>query len=257
MAGIVSIIYLILGYWACGEVFFAKSNSSHFLSKLFLGAAFGWLLIPIAIIKIKFKDSNSDNNLSQGIVTANSKNIYNSSPVKDYIKEIEDDPEEMAYCLTRMFTVRGFEFVPGVVDDEADIRPGEVYNSYYIEDPNGFYDKYLDKVVIISDVLTDIKIIENNEVILTFGDLKVHSSNIGIKHRERVQCFIDAMYWNDISKLRVGQRMLVIGQISKEMFERLNEICMVNCIPMAVDNKILSKAKELCVGTYKIINNID
>ena len=50
MAGILSIIYLILGYWACGEVLFANSNKSHVLIKLIVGVAFGWLLIPIAIV---------------------------------------------------------------------------------------------------------------------------------------------------------------------------------------------------------------
>lgn len=50
------IIYAILGYWATGHTIYAHSiligtENSILCKKLVMGFAFGWILIPIAIIK--------------------------------------------------------------------------------------------------------------------------------------------------------------------------------------------------------------
>lgn len=54
--GILCIVYWIAGYWAVGETILANKIIFYefgklFLFKLIVGAALGWLLIPIAIIK--------------------------------------------------------------------------------------------------------------------------------------------------------------------------------------------------------------
>ena len=54
------IIYLILGYWAVGETIFKNKViisfrfGGAFLYKLIAATFLGWLLIPIAIIKVIF-----------------------------------------------------------------------------------------------------------------------------------------------------------------------------------------------------------
>ncbi len=53
------IIYMILGYWAAGKVIYANkiviySGVSFICSKLAWGFLLGWILIPIAIIKLIF-----------------------------------------------------------------------------------------------------------------------------------------------------------------------------------------------------------
>lgn len=50
------VIYWSVGYWAVGEIFYANkiviySGNTLFIKKAIIGLSFGWLLIPIAIIK--------------------------------------------------------------------------------------------------------------------------------------------------------------------------------------------------------------
>lgn len=52
-------IYLIAGYWAAGFVCYRNKIVIHapgafFMRKLILGLALGWVLIPIAILKLLF-----------------------------------------------------------------------------------------------------------------------------------------------------------------------------------------------------------
>lgn len=51
------IIYLILGYWAAGRTIYANkiligSESKIMAERFAMGAVLGWILIPIAIIKM-------------------------------------------------------------------------------------------------------------------------------------------------------------------------------------------------------------
>ena len=54
---ILLILYLVLGYWAAGEVIYKNKiviefeTGALFMKKLSYGALLGWILIPIAIIK--------------------------------------------------------------------------------------------------------------------------------------------------------------------------------------------------------------
>lgn len=53
------IIYLILGYWATGRTIYANkvivySGLGLFYRRAFYGALFGWILIPVAIIRLIF-----------------------------------------------------------------------------------------------------------------------------------------------------------------------------------------------------------
>ncbi len=54
---ILVIIYTIVGYWAAGEVLYKDkiviefTEGALFMKKMSYGALFGWILIPIAIIK--------------------------------------------------------------------------------------------------------------------------------------------------------------------------------------------------------------
>lgn len=56
----VMIIYLILGYWAVGETIFknrimiSSQIGGIFLQKLAVAFILGWILIPVAIIKLIF-----------------------------------------------------------------------------------------------------------------------------------------------------------------------------------------------------------
>jgi len=50
------ILYAVLGYWAAGVVVYENKIVFHrlgelFFQKLMLGVIFGWILIPIAILK--------------------------------------------------------------------------------------------------------------------------------------------------------------------------------------------------------------
>lgn len=53
------IIYLIAGYWATGMTIYANKIVIHtwgalFLQRVILGMLLGWILIPVAIIKLLF-----------------------------------------------------------------------------------------------------------------------------------------------------------------------------------------------------------
>ena len=254
MAGILSIIYLVLGYWACGKVLFANSNKSHILIKLLVGGAFGWLLIPIAIIKISMKGDDS-NNVVQGNLPNDSYNASLraecSSLLRNFIKEIEEDPEEMIVYLTKIFTAHGMKLVEGIGDDEPYRVSSEFINGYYLEDPHGL-EKFLDKVIVIIDKISDIKISEDNDTIFTFGDLKVHSSKYGTEHIQRTYCKIGKEYFDDVRRARVGQEMYIIGQLSKMAFDDKREFIMLNCIPICIDKIACHKAKTLCIEILKL-----
>lgn len=53
------ILYIILGYWATGRTIYANkvviySGVSFICKKLAIGTVLGWILIPIALIKLLF-----------------------------------------------------------------------------------------------------------------------------------------------------------------------------------------------------------
>ena len=55
----VVIIYLILGYWAMGQTIYANkirigTMENLFFNRLVLGMFLGWIIIPIAILKVIF-----------------------------------------------------------------------------------------------------------------------------------------------------------------------------------------------------------
>lgn len=59
MSNILGILYVILGYWAMGVTVYANkirigSASDLFFSRFVFGMIFGWILIPIAILKVIF-----------------------------------------------------------------------------------------------------------------------------------------------------------------------------------------------------------
>lgn len=56
MGSVLIILYFVAGYWAVGQTIYANkvvvyTGNALFLRKMSLGFAFGWILIPIAIIK--------------------------------------------------------------------------------------------------------------------------------------------------------------------------------------------------------------
>lgn len=56
MGTAIIIIYWIAGYWAVGQTIYANkvviySGNTFFVRKAALGLFFGWILIPVAIIK--------------------------------------------------------------------------------------------------------------------------------------------------------------------------------------------------------------
>lgn len=56
MEMVILIIYWVAGYWAAGQTIYANkvviySGNTFFLRKAALGLFFGWILIPVAIIK--------------------------------------------------------------------------------------------------------------------------------------------------------------------------------------------------------------
>ena len=56
MGSLVLIIYWVAGYWATGQTIYANKvviylGNSFFLRRACLGLFFGWILIPVAIIK--------------------------------------------------------------------------------------------------------------------------------------------------------------------------------------------------------------
>lgn len=53
------VVYMILGYWATGKTIYANkiligTGSAIFLQRLITGFLFGFILIPIAVIKLLF-----------------------------------------------------------------------------------------------------------------------------------------------------------------------------------------------------------
>ncbi len=56
MEMLIVIIYWVAGYWAAGQTVYANkivfyTGNTFFLRKAALGLFFGWILIPVAIIK--------------------------------------------------------------------------------------------------------------------------------------------------------------------------------------------------------------
>ena len=56
---ILFLLYVILGYWATGVTIYANKIVFHafgqlFLQRLIFGVLFGWILIPVALIKSFF-----------------------------------------------------------------------------------------------------------------------------------------------------------------------------------------------------------
>ncbi len=56
MGEILVLIYVVLGYWATGVTIYANKIVFHefgqlFLRRLIWGILFGWILIPVALIK--------------------------------------------------------------------------------------------------------------------------------------------------------------------------------------------------------------
>lgn len=57
MDTIIFIVYLALGYWAAGQTVYANKIrigtwSNLFLTRFIVGALLGWVLIPVALIKM-------------------------------------------------------------------------------------------------------------------------------------------------------------------------------------------------------------
>jgi len=57
---ILAILYLVLGYWATGKTIYANKIVIHafgelFIQRLIWGMLFGWILIPVALIRVIFK----------------------------------------------------------------------------------------------------------------------------------------------------------------------------------------------------------
>ena len=56
MATIIFLIYVVLGYWSTGQTIYANkiiisTGNTMFIRRLTYGTIFGWILIPVAIIK--------------------------------------------------------------------------------------------------------------------------------------------------------------------------------------------------------------
>ena len=56
MESIITIIYMVAGYWAVGQTIYANkvviyTGNTFFLKKVALGFMLGWILIPVAVIK--------------------------------------------------------------------------------------------------------------------------------------------------------------------------------------------------------------
>lgn len=53
---IIFLIYVVLGYWSTGQTIYANkiiisTGNTMFIRRLTYGTIFGWILIPVAIIK--------------------------------------------------------------------------------------------------------------------------------------------------------------------------------------------------------------
>lgn len=60
---VLALIYVIGGYWATGQTIYANKIIFHafgelFLRRLIFGTMFGWVLIPVAILKSIFVGSD-------------------------------------------------------------------------------------------------------------------------------------------------------------------------------------------------------
>lgn len=56
LSGIVWILYIVLGYWSVGQTIYANKiiigpMGTLWIKRFILGFMFGWVLIPVAIIK--------------------------------------------------------------------------------------------------------------------------------------------------------------------------------------------------------------
>lgn len=56
MTTIIFLIYVVLGYWSTGQTIYANkiiisTGNTMFIRRLTYGTIFGWILIPVAIIK--------------------------------------------------------------------------------------------------------------------------------------------------------------------------------------------------------------
>ena len=56
---ILVVLYAALGYWACGKTIYANKirigdGNTLFMNRLFNGILLGWILIPIALIRVIF-----------------------------------------------------------------------------------------------------------------------------------------------------------------------------------------------------------
>ena len=56
MKGFFALVYFVLGYWAVGETIYANKiiigpMGTLWIKRFILGFMFGWVLIPVAIIK--------------------------------------------------------------------------------------------------------------------------------------------------------------------------------------------------------------
>lgn len=56
LSGIVWILYIVLGYWSVGKTIYANKiiigpMGTLWIKRFILGFMFGWVLIPVAIIK--------------------------------------------------------------------------------------------------------------------------------------------------------------------------------------------------------------
>ena len=59
MDNILLLVYIALGYWACGKTIYANkirigTASKLFISRCILGLFLGWILIPVALIRVVF-----------------------------------------------------------------------------------------------------------------------------------------------------------------------------------------------------------
>lgn len=59
MENILLLVYIVLGYWACGKTIYANkirigTASNLFISRFILGLFLGWILIPVALIRVIF-----------------------------------------------------------------------------------------------------------------------------------------------------------------------------------------------------------
>lgn len=59
MDNILLLVYIALGYWACGKTIYANkirigTASNLFISRFILGFFLGWILIPVALIRVVF-----------------------------------------------------------------------------------------------------------------------------------------------------------------------------------------------------------